>query len=165
MIQKITYLEKKLPAVNIPAPSAYEDVFVRQVAYVPVGFYRYLYCAVGIQWSWRRRYSLTDNELKKILQADNVKIYLLYSQGIPAGFAECHIATEGDVELVYFGLLPDYIGKQYGRFFLYHVVEHISQISDNQRLWLQTKSTDHPNAIRVYQSLGFSVFRETVLCE
>ena len=45
------------------------------------------------------------------------------AEGIPAGFAELDRRTEGEIELVQFGLMPEFIGLGFGRYFLQWTID------------------------------------------
>ena len=78
---------------------------------------------------------------------------------MPAGFAELERATDGSVEIVYFGLLPEFIGRRVGRPFLEAIVGRAWD-GGTTRVWLHTCTLDHPRALTNYLAGGFRVVRE-----
>ena len=44
--------------------------------------------------------------------------HVLYVDGVPAGFAELDRRIEGEIELVQFGMVPEFIGQGLGKYFL-----------------------------------------------
>ena len=87
------------------------------------------------------------------------RIWLLTHETVPAGFAELERAADGSVEMVYFGLLPDFVGRGVGRAFLDAVVGRAWD-SGTTRVWLHTCTLDHPRALANYLAGGFRVVRE-----
>jgi prephenate dehydrogenase len=153
-----TYLEH----VGRPAaPSPWPDPawrFVRVDA-CPASFYRYLYREVGRPWHWIDRLPWSDDQVRSHTAAAGIEIWLLSYETVPAGFAELERAADGSVEIVYFGLLPDFIGRGVGRAFLDAVVVRAWD-GGATRVWLHTCTLDHPRALSHYLSGGFRVVRE-----
>jgi GNAT superfamily N-acetyltransferase len=125
------------------------------------GEYRKLYGAVGGSWGWSGRLILEEEELQRILEAKTSEIYLLYSKCKVAGFAELDRRAGGEVEIAYFGLLPAFIGRGLGKFFLDWAVRRAWE-GKTERLWLHTCRYDHPGAMAVYLKAGFSVRDERI---
>lgn len=127
-----------------------------------VSFYRYLYDTVGGPWTWVSRRLMEDAELAAHITDPKVEIYVLYVDGAPAGYGELDRRQPGNtVELAYFGLIPDFIGRGVGRFLLDTVVD-IAWTGQTERLWVHTCDLDHPRALGVYQKAGFRPFDQWV---
>lgn len=127
-----------------------------------VSFYRYLYGTVGAEWTWVSRRLMSDDALLAEISDPRVEVYVLYVDGAPAGYGEIdRRPTNGDVELAYFGLLPDFIGRGVGRYLLDTVVD-IAWTGPTERLWVHTCDLDHPRALGVYQRAGFQPFDQWV---
>ena len=120
----------------------------------PVHFYRYLYNAVGDEYVWVARRRMDDATLTSIVRDPKVGIYVLYVGGAPAGYAELDFRRRGEVELAYFGLLPDFIGRGLGAFLLASAID-IAWSQPIERLWVHTNTLDHPRALPLYQKMGF----------
>ncbi len=60
---------------------------------------------------------------------------------------------------MYFGLLPEFIGRGLGGPLLTAAVRRAWEIPGARRVWLHTCTEDHPQALANYLSRGFSVFR------
>ena len=80
------------------------------------------------------------------------------STGETAGYFELHREDDGAVEIVYFGLLPQYTGRGLGGALLTEAVER-AWASGAARVWLHTCTFDHPAAIPNYLARGFTVFK------
>ena len=155
----ITYLEMREQPARGPAkpPRLTEKIALMRAERPTVGFYRYLYNAVGAPWRWYERNQLSDEELVAIIQDEQVEVCVLYYGGTPAGYAELDFRQKGEVELAYFGLIPDYIGLGLGGYMLNWAID--SAWSRNpERLWVNTCTLDHPAALTVYQKAGFTPY-------
>ena len=63
----------------------------------------------------------------------------------------------GEVNISYFGLMPEAIGKRLGFFFSYHVCMNAWALPI-RRLTINTCTLDHPRALPLYQRLGFTAY-------
>jgi prephenate dehydrogenase/GNAT superfamily N-acetyltransferase len=153
-----TYLEHGGPPA---AAIAWPDPAWRftQVHACPATFYRFLYREVGRPWHWIDRLPWPDDRIRAHVAGAGLEIWLLSHDAVPAGFAELERGADGSVEIVYFGLLPDFIGRGAGRAFLDAVVARAWE-GGTSRVWLHTCSLDHPRALSHYLSGGFRVVRE-----
>lgn len=124
-----------------------------------VDFYRYLYNRVGRDWLWYERCKLDDAALDAIVSDERVEIFVLYRDGAPAGFAELDRRREGQIELAYFGLIPEAIGQGLGVWLLHEIID-IAWSYEPERLWLNTCTHDHPRALPLYQRAGFVPYRQ-----
>lgn len=125
----------------------------------PASFYRYLYEAVGAAWLWAERQALSDTALEALLKSEEMSLRVLYVDGVPAGFAELDhtlLATEGCLDLRHIGLLPNFIGRGYGRYLLTWVIDAAWQLQP-MRITTAVRSLDHPHGVALLQQYGFSV--------
>jgi GNAT superfamily N-acetyltransferase len=124
-----------------------------------VHFYRYLYEAVGKPHHWVDRRRMSDDTLARVIQHDDVHIYVMYCDGCPAGYFELDFCSPPDAELAYFGLLPEYVGRGLGTYLLSAAID-MAWSRPITRLWVQTNTLDHPRALPLYQKLGFVAFAQ-----
>ena len=150
----VTYLEMTKPPKRAQVLHRGEKLALMRAEKPTVSFYRYLYNTVGGPWLWFERRLLKDDALKEIIHDPEVEIFVLYVAGVPAGFAELDLRTDDDVELAYFGLIPDFIGRGLGHYFLDWSVDE-AWTKRRSRVWVHTCNLDHPAAIAVYQRAGF----------
>jgi ribosomal protein S18 acetylase RimI-like enzyme len=115
---KRTYLEMTAPADLRPARSADPAARVERVEGCPASFYRYLYAEVGRAYRWVDRLQWTDEEIRAHLASPAVSLWVLTVRAAPAGYFELKAAPDGSVEIAYFGLLPELIGRGYGKHLL-----------------------------------------------
>jgi GNAT superfamily N-acetyltransferase len=161
-----TYLEMLgVPAHRTIHPHTQRKLALLRAEHPPLHFYRYLYERVGEPWLWWERRLMDDDALSRIIHDEAVEIFVMYADGCPAGFVELDRRTQGEVELVYFGLVPDYIGQGLGLSLLDHAV-NLAWMAEPQRVWVHTCNLDHPRALLLYQRVGFSPYRtETKLID
>lgn len=155
----VTYLEMLSPprlAAPRPAP---QNITIMPAVKPAVAFYRFLYDAVGAKWNWIDRRKLSDEALAAILQHAQVEIYVLYVNGAPAGYAELDFRQWPEVELAYFGLMPEFIGKGLGLHFIDEMIKLVWQRRP-KRFWLHTCTLDHPQALSFYRKAGFVPYKE-----
>lgn len=155
----VNYLESRIcpePLKNLRQGSKFE-IYSKPVS---VESYRKLYYGVGEEWHWLDRMVMPDQELESLINAPNNEIYLFSVDGVTAGFAE-FVKEEKFTEIMYFGLLPDFVGKGWGHYFLQIVIQ---QAWTYQPEWIQlnTCSLDHPNALSVYQKAGFNIVKTEI---
>ncbi len=155
----ITYLEmSKEPRYPHQSQRA-ENISILRTREPTVSFYRYLYNTVGEPWLWYERRQLSDQSLKKIIQHSKVKIYVLYVNGTPAGYSELDCRRKKEIELAYFGLIPEFIGRGLGSYFLRWSVEK-AWSEEPKRVWVHSCNFDSPHAIATYQKAGFEAYRQ-----
>ena len=122
-----------------------------------ISFYRHLYDSVGERWQWRDRRQISDDALAQIIRHPSVEIWVLHIDGVPAGYGELDRRQLPSVELSYFGLMPEFIGRRLGRQFLRWIVCRAWE-SGVSRLWVHTCNLDHPRALQLYRETGFASF-------
>jgi len=158
----ITYLEMLQKPADISTAPDPKHMSVRKINEPTLSFYRYLYCNIGQPWRWYERRVLSDDELTIIIHDPNVSVYVLYSQGSPAGYFELDGRIDSQIELAYFGLLPQFIGKGLGSWLLSRALV-TAWHAKPKRVWVHTCNLDHPNALLCYQKAGFKAYRKEII--
>lgn len=153
----ITYLEmhERPKTPRVPAPLA--RLALMRAENCTVSFYRYLYETVGTPWLWYQRRLLDDVTLSAEIKKPTTEIFVLYVGGVPAGYFELDTAAPQETELCYFGLIPEFIGRGLGSFLLGAAIDR-AWSRPIVRLWVHTRSFDHPKALGHYQRAGFVVY-------
>ena len=110
----ITYLQMfSRPAQpNVPLP---EPLLALRSQQPTAAFYRFLYGAVGGTWKWVDRTRWSDEQLLAALRP--AELWVLYYAGTPAGYCEL-VRSESEVNVSYFGLMPEFLGRGLGRLWL-----------------------------------------------
>ncbi|MES2713906.1 MAG: GNAT family N-acetyltransferase [Pseudomonadota bacterium] len=138
-----------------PLPEGMEVVRVRHCS---PGYYRYLYDAVGGPWLWWMRRTLSPMELERAIAPPRVSIHALMAGGEPVGFYELERRLPDAVNLAYFGLMPDSIGRGVGKPFLRHAID-AAWAERPQFVTVNTCTADHPRALPNYIDAGFTPLR------
>ena len=120
--------------------------------------YRALYRAVGDDWHWHDRDAWTDERLRAHLAQPSVSVHLFTIGGETAGYFELQKHNAGDVEIVYFGLAPAWIGKGLGGAMLTAATDAAWELGASS-VWLHTCTLDHPNALANYRARGFEPYK------
>ena len=121
---------------------------------------RFFYKEVGKLWQWTDRLNWSEEEWRNWVERENAQTWMLLLRGTPAGYFELD-DQDGNVEVAYFGLLPQFLGKGLGGGFLTAAIEKAWEMGA-ARVWVHTCSFDHPNALKNYQARGFQIYRESL---
>ena len=149
----VTFLEMTRPPKS-PALHRSDKLVLLRVERPTASFYRYLYNTVGGPWLWYERRLMSDEELLRIVHDPKIEVYVLHMAGVPAGFAELDRRQEDEVEIAFFGLIPDFIGRGLGPPLLDWVIDK-AWSRRIRRVWVHTCNHDHPKAFAMYQRAGF----------
>ncbi len=155
----IVYLEMRAPPARPPPPAPMRPLALLRANAPTLSFYRYLYNTVGEPWLWHERRALDDAGLAAIVQDRRVEIFVLYADGVPAGYFELDRRQEPEVELSFLGLVPEFIGQGLGRYLLGGAVA-TAWTGPTTRVWLHTCGFDHPRALSYYQRAGFAPYKQ-----
>ncbi len=154
------YLELLVPPQrSVPPPR--DGLAIVHAKKPTVAYYRFLYDTVGGPYHWTSRKKLSEETLAAIIQDAKVEIHVLFVAGVPAGFAELDRRQDDDIELVQFGLVPEFVGQGLGKYFLHWTIEKAWSFQP-RRFWLHTCTQDHPAALPNYLKAGFVVYKEEV---
>jgi GNAT superfamily N-acetyltransferase len=154
----ITFLEMLERPTGRQVPAPLEKLALMRAEHCTASFYRYLYNTVGEPWLWFERRLIGDSALAALIHQPTIEIFVLYVRGVPAGFFELDLAAPRETKLCYFGLVPDFIGRRLGPYFLQAAIDRAWSSRPIDRLWLHTSTFDHPKALQVYQQAGFVVY-------
>jgi GNAT superfamily N-acetyltransferase len=122
--------------------------------------YLRLYGSVGIRNNWVDRFIMSEEVLLQKINATNVIIYVMKVNNEEAGFIEL-VREEKFVELLYFGLFPEFIGKGFGKYFLNWSIRKAWSF-DPDWIQLNTCALDNKNALPTYIKAGFVQYKTTV---
>ena len=151
-----TYLEMTSPASFVPAFVQAADIEIVKMEMPDLGFYKFLYQSVGEEWAWRDRLMISNAELRQILASEQTQVHVLYVSGSPGGYVELFRHEDESVEIAYFGLRRDYMGRGLGKHLLSYGVARAWEMNA-ARVWLHTCNLDGPHALANYQKRGFRI--------
>jgi len=154
-----TYLELASPSDLRPVDQPDPAPRIERLGECPASFYRYLYAEVGRAFRWTDRLGWSDDTIRAHLATPGLSLWLLTWEAAPAGYFELKPHDDGSVEIAYFGLLPEYIGRGWGKYLLSEAVREAWRLGPT-RVWLHTCTLDHPAALPNYLGRGFRPVRE-----
>jgi GNAT superfamily N-acetyltransferase len=154
---KIFYLQMFAHAKRCVPPR--EGLTIVHARKPTVSYYRYLYHTIGDAYHWLSRGKLSDAELALILQSPRNELHVLHVDGVPAGMTELDRPNADEIELVQFGLIPEFIGQGLGSYLLQWTIDKAWSYAP-KRLWLHTCTLDHPQALPNYLKAGFELYKE-----
>jgi GNAT superfamily N-acetyltransferase len=133
-------------------------------------FNRNMYFGVGETWNWIDKRPWTDQQWNEYASDPNLRTFAAYYDDALAGYYELlrrdsptkssQLAYAGEVEIAYFGLLPEFIGRGLGAILLTSAVENAwAWPPTPSRVWVHTCNRDHPNALNNYERGGFKIYK------
>ncbi len=121
-----------------------------------------MYRRVGAAWHWRDRVHWTPSEWESFLVDRHAEVWLAELGGEPAGFFVLGQQGGEEVTILYFGLVPEWIGRGAGAWLLDRAIDCAWALGPD-RIRLETCSLDAPAALPNYLARGFEVRREEQL--
>mgnify|MGYP001231561346 FL=1 len=121
---------------------------------------KFFYKQVGKKHRWIDRLSWSDEKWYSYISNQNLETYVISENDDLAGFFELLYNPElKETEILYFGLLEEYIGKGIGGYALSVAIKKSFE-KNIKRVWLHTCTLDHPNALKNYIARGMTVFKK-----
>jgi len=173
-----TYLEMLSPAAfsDQRAPIRNPKFQVHELIERTWRFNRDMYLAVGEKWKWIDKRPWTDEQWQDYANDSNLRTFAGYCDEALIGYYELKRSARSslrrqssevrgqfnqeDVEIAYFGLLPEFIGRGAGGALLTSAIENAWNWSPTPaRVWVHTCNRDHPNALANYQARGFKIYK------
>ncbi|MFJ8228666.1 GNAT family N-acetyltransferase [Streptomyces sp. NPDC094448] len=158
-------LEQTSPADLRPAAPTGPDVTVVRSQTPSPEFSRFLYASVGGDVTWTDRLGMTYAEWEDVLGKPGTETWVAYEKGTPAGYAELQAQDDGNVEILYFGLIAAFRGRRIGGHLLSWATARAWDLADRwpgltptKRVWVHTCSKDGPHAMDNYLRRGFTLF-------
>lgn len=156
------------PAPGQDSPHAGTTRIERVTSLTPE-YARWLYAVVGGPWTWTDRLGWSREQWQADLDVPGTETWVVYDGGAPCGFVQLQPTPgtpEGSVEVRYFGLVQEAIGRGLGRRLLRHGIEAAWSLAERHelpptsRVWLHTCDLDGGAALPNYLARGFHVVDE-----
>lgn len=152
-----TYLEMRSLAELRPKLCADERFWIGEATVKQWQFNKFLYLTVGSPWAWNDKRDWTHDQWRQYAESDQLRTFGAYYDGSPAGYYELH--HDGDeVEIMYFGLLPAFVGRGLGGALLSRAIEEAWRM-EPRRVWVHTCTLDHPAALANYLARGMKIYK------
>lgn len=154
-------------------PAGRAELTISRVFPAEPSFNSRMYREIGGDWNWIDRLEWAEGDWASYCSDPCVSTLRATRGGEVVGFAELRMSpcdeTTGpafnnsdgagddgvDVEIVYFGLLPQFAGRGLGGWFLSEVCRIAWNVPGCRRVWLHTCDNDSPAAVPNYLSRGF----------
>ena len=154
-----TYLEMRSPD-QLRSKRADARFHVREVTERDGRLNRDFYLRVGEQWQWIDKRLWTDEQWREYARATELRTFAAYLEEALAGYYELRRDDEGGVEIAYFGLLPEFIGRGFGGALLTSAIAEAWHTAPKpSRVWVHTCNRDHPQALANYLARGMVVYK------
>ena len=154
-----TYLQLQQPQDLNPARFDDSRIRIDQIAQCPASFARFLYAEVGRLYHWTDRLPWTDEQIAAHYTRPEVTLWVMYSEDAPAGYFELERHDDGAIEIAYFGLMQEFLGRGLGKHLLTVAVQQAWSDGAN-RVWLHTCTLDDAAAMPNYLKRGFKPFKQ-----
>ncbi len=150
----ITYLEMvERPRFDYPHLPIGSSAALLKAADPPVWYFLSLYDAVGRDYAWEDMHALPEDEIRQ--QLDRSALFTLIDHGWPHGFFLLEDASDGIIDLAYFGLVPEAVGSGLGGWLLKTAILMAWDWPGARKVTVNTCTLDHPRALALYQKHGF----------
>jgi GNAT superfamily N-acetyltransferase len=124
--------------------------------------YRALFRRIGAPWLWFSRLVMSDDELIAIINDSGIEIYAVSdARGIEIGMLELDFRIAGQMEIAFFGLVPELNGKGHGGWLMGQALS-LGWRRGIERVWVHTCTLDHPGALGFYRKNGFTPFARAI---
>ena len=153
-----TYLELRSLEQLRPVVSGDPNIQFLLRDSIAVDHYRRLYQSVGDRWHWHDRNAWPDDKLAAHLASSGISVWECLSAGTTAGFFELARHTDDSVEIAYFGLVEEFMGRGLGKAMLTRAAQQAWALGP-ERVWLHTCTLDSPRALPNYLARGFEKTR------
>src|SRR3954454_19219719 len=154
----VTHLHLRAPDQLRPKPAPRPDGAVARLPEPAPELNRFFYTAVGGDWFWIDRLDWSYGQWLAWVDRPELETWIGYLEGTPAGYFELERQPGDQVELVYFGLLPGFLGRGIGGALLTAAVERAWAMGAS-RVWVHTCSLDGPAALRNYEARGLRRYK------
>lgn len=156
----VTWLEMTArPEYDWPSAPSGPQVALLRAKNPPVWYFRALYGAVGRDYAWEDMPDKDDAEIARWLDPSRMALYSLIGEGWPKGFFVLDEVDSETTDLAYFGLVPEAVGQNLGRWLLRTAILTAWTRQGLRRLTVNTCTLDHPRALGLYQKNGFTPVR------
>jgi GNAT superfamily N-acetyltransferase len=152
------YLEMRSPQELRPKRLALEGLLLMKAEIPSAELQHFLYRSVGGNWYWYEKADWTYRQWLEYALNPHLHTWVAYLKGTPAGYFQLEVQPEGNIEIVYFGLLEQFSGMGLGGYLLTCALEEAWRLGA-KRVWVHTCSLDSPAALANYQARGMQLYK------
>ena len=158
-----SYLEIRSTNELVAKNKPFDDLYLEKVNPPDFQLNKFFYKEIGKKHRWTDRLIWTDKSWTNYLDTLGVSTFVLKNNEDYIGYFECIFNKDKlDCEIAYFGILEEYIGKQFGAYLLSEAIKTSFNFGA-KRIWVHTCSLDHKNALKNYLSRGMKIFKSETL--
>ncbi|KZL18015.1 hypothetical protein PsAD2_02749 [Pseudovibrio axinellae] len=139
-----------------------DDLLLRKIERVDIQDYSRLFRKIGEPWLWFGRLVMSDEDLTKVLNEESRDLYFVMENGVAIGLLELDFSIGSEVELAYFGFIPEQIGGGAGRWLMNHAIDLAFARPGVDRLWVHTCTGDSAQALPFYIRSGFVPYKRAI---
>ena len=154
---EMTSLDQLVPADSLPSGASWLRIDAAKA-----GPSRDFYRRVGGPWHWVDRLDWDENQWSAWTDRPEHHLLVCRQDDVNAGYAELEQQPGGEVEIAYFGLLPEAIGRGLGRWWLAQVLAEAWRLPGTRRVWVHTCTLDGPAALATYEGRGLRPYAREV---
>lgn len=154
---EMTSVDELLPADSLPSGASWLRVETDKASQSQ-DFYR----RVGGPWHWVDRLDWDESQWSAWTDRPEHHLLVCRQDDVNAGYAELEQQPGGEVEIAYFGLLPEAIGRGLGRWWLAQVLAEAWRLPGTHRVWVHTCTLDGPAALATYEGRGLRPYARAV---
>lgn len=158
----VTSLEMTSAEQIVPTPYTPDSAAWHRVDTERSSTSRDFYLRVGAPWHWVDRRDWQDDQWRAWTDRPEHHLLVCRMDGTDAGYAELEQQSDGVVEIAYFGLLPEAMGRGLGRWWLSEVLAEAWRLPGTERVWVHTCTLDGPAALATYEGRGLRPFARDV---
>ena len=135
------------------------EVTVRKLQIPNPSINHFFFLEVGLPFKWYSRLRWTYQDWHDYVHAADVQTWIGDLSGSPFGYFELQ-NRQKTTEIMFFGLLRQFIGQGLGAHLLSHAIDRAWSIEGTATVYVHTCTQDHPAALRNYLARGFRIIRE-----
>jgi len=140
-----------------------KNLLLQKVTPPNIELNKFFYKNIGSKHRWVDRLVWDNLKWSKYLENQNVHTFILKSNNDLVGYFEVIMdQSNKSAEIAYFGILEDYIGKNFGGYLLSEAIKKCFKLSPN-RVWVHTCTLDHKHALTNYLNRGMHIFKEETI--
>jgi GNAT superfamily N-acetyltransferase len=158
----VTHLEMLRPKV-LPKPDLPKGYALTHEVGMSTEAYRSLFKAVGADWLWFSRISMSEADLAAIIHDPQVEVSVMREGDKAIGLLELDFRKAPVAEIAFFGLVDGHVGKGLGKTLMQAAIASaFGGTRLTKKLTVHTCTLDHPSALGFYRAAGFTPVRQEV---
>ena len=157
----VTHLVMDDPA-HLNSALAPSDCRIEVVSRDKAALSRDLYHRVGAPWLWVDRLDWPPERWQAWAERGGHHLLIAVHEQTLAGYVELDQSGDGSVEIAYFGVLPDFIGRRIGGWLLSQGLQYAFGLPDTTEVRVHTCDLDAPAALANYRRRGMRVVAHEV---